>query len=87
MRKLYAFNGVENIGRGNPHAIILTLDEEGARRWSNHQVAEIDADLGRYELGEWISLIDTETGDIWDVATAPCGLGCRCAAVAKRGGE
>lgn len=40
--------------------------------------------VGRLAIGEYVPVTDAETDERWEVASAPCGLGCHCAAVARR---
>lgn len=82
--KLYAFDGPEAIFDGDPHAIQIVLSETDATKWRKHKLAENDLYLGRWDVGTWLSVVDADTGDHWRIATAPCGQGCRCAAVAVR---
>lgn len=38
--------------------------------------------LGRHQVGTFLEIADT-SGKRWDVASAPCGFGCHCAAVIR----
>lgn len=41
---------------------------------------------GRHALGEFHEVTDQLSGDRFEIASAPCGLGCHCALLAKRTG-
>lgn len=77
--KLYCFD--REIG-GDPHAVILDLSREDSEAFDRQKEDEY-RDLGRYEVGRYIDVTDQSTGRRWRVASAPCGLGCHCAAVAQ----
>lgn len=65
----------------DPHAIVLMLNREDRRRWDTTREAEWRS-LSVYETGTFVEVTDQTTGKRWKVASAPCGLGCHCAAVA-----
>lgn len=60
---------------GDPHAVEIALDSSDAERWG---LAEAGPQRG--EL--WVQVADLRSGRRFFVASAPCGLGCHCAAVA-----
>jgi hypothetical protein len=60
---------------GDPHAIKIELDSSDADRF---RLVEVGPHRG--EL--WVEVSDLRSGRRFFVASAPCGLGCHCAAVA-----
>jgi len=83
MKLLYCYDGEENaLAGGDPYAIILHLSDEDARLVDAMRNA--DENVGTWEIGGYVNVTDQATGDRYEVATAPCGSPCHCAAVAKR---
>lgn len=75
--KLYAY-AVEP--KGDPHAVIINVSEDDGQAFDDRRQAE---DVGREDIGDFMEVTDILTGDRWEVASAPCGSACRCAAVAR----
>ena len=63
----------------DPHAVVIAIGRDDAVRW---QAAEdrLAHNIGRYDRGPWVTVTDFNTGERYDLRSAPCGLGCRCAA-------
>lgn len=80
--KLYCYDGEDAVmlDEGNPHAVVLELDEIDYARLDAARREEL---LGVHEIGTWVRVTDRETGREYEVASAPCGAPCRCAAVAR----
>lgn len=81
--KLYAFASEDAVraADGDPHAVVLELSPEDHRKFGDQRDRER---VSRYEIGKYVSVTDTDTGERWRVASAPCGIGCHCAAVAEK---
>jgi hypothetical protein len=85
--KLYCLDFEDRDARdanGDGMPIVLELDSRDEQAWEERE--RKDAELfGRtkWAVGPWITVTDGMTGQKWDVRTAPCGLGCRCAAEAR----
>lgn len=73
-RKLYA----DSMTGGK---VVLSLDTDDSRRWSEQRDDETGLEYDEY--GVWITVHDKTTDKDYEVRTAPCGAGCRCAAQAR----
>lgn len=63
----------------NLHERIIELDPDQCDRlWESQAKRRV----ARYEVGPFFRVTDVN-GVEWDVASAPCGLGCHCAAVIR----
>lgn len=60
--------------RSDPHAIRLTISRADAVRWEDTELRSIRPN------GRWTNVTDLETNRPAQVRSAPCGLGCVCAA-------
>jgi hypothetical protein len=76
--RLYCYDG--EVG-DDPHAVQIELSPDDADRVRAEREAEPRP--GRYALGVFVEVTDQQDGKRWKVASAPCGLGCHCAAVAR----
>lgn len=65
----------------DPHARVIEISRETYQGIKEAQAAEWRS-LNRYEIGDFIVIQDVH-GVEWEVASAPCGLGCHCAAVIR----
>jgi hypothetical protein len=63
----------------NPHEIVLTLSTEDIKKYADTKNDELDEG----EYGQWITVHDNVTDKDYEIRSAPCGLGCRCAAQAR----
>jgi len=87
---IYCYDGAlgDRYGHlGDPHAVKLLLDSDDWRKYQAQRREDVESGLSPTAIGQFVAVIDAETGDRWEVATAPCGLGCHCAAIARRAGE
>lgn len=80
LTKVYCFDGAEGL---DPHAVVLHLNAEDVLAWNQQRAKETR--LPRHATGMFVPVTDQATGKRYMVATAPCGIGCRCAAVAVEG--
>lgn len=78
-RPVYCYLGEQPTG--NPHAIILEISAEDNARWIAVREKE-DHRLGRFECGSPVVVTNLTDNHQYVLRTAPCGEGCRCAAVA-----
>lgn len=75
--KVYCYAGED---RSNPHAVVLELDEVDIARVNEVREREKPR---TYENGTFVAVTDQATGARYEVASAPCGLGCHCAMTAR----
>jgi hypothetical protein len=66
----------------DPHARIIELSRGTAMIVQTFQEEERHG-LGRWEVGGFVTVKDV-TGTSWEVASAPCGQPCHCAAIIRR---
>jgi hypothetical protein len=66
---------------GNPHALVLQLDHGD---WLKYQLQKQRERPPMFSVGTPVEVTDQESGERYELASAPCGLGCHCAAVAVR---
>lgn len=81
MRLVFGFDAADP-GLSDPHAVVIALSEHDADRWQAVQDREHPAPEA--SIGSYVRVTDLRTGDPVEVATAPCGLGCHCAAIVRR---
>lgn len=75
---LYAHDG--ELG-DNPHALVLELSLADVERFEE---ATEKRRIPRNGLGPFVAVTDLTTGARYEIASAPCGSGCHCAALARR---
>ena len=63
--------------------VVLALSRSDADLYDATKAGDFRR-VGKFEIGTYIKVTDQTTGEQWEVASAPCGLGCHCAAVARR---
>lgn len=83
--KLYCYagemeNDVIRITGKDPHELVLELSVDDAQRVGDATVSA--RSLPNYAIGPIVRITDLTDGREYSVASAPCGLGCHCAAVA-----
>jgi len=71
-----------DVGDG-PHAIQLHITAEDRARWRAADERMIGDHPGQHDVGTWVSVTDRITGDVYEIRSYPCSLGCRCAAQAR----
>jgi hypothetical protein len=82
MRTIYAYSSEREVELGrDPHAVRIMIKDSDYNAFSRQRVAE-NQYLGRYQIGEYMTVYDYRHKRTYKLANAPCGLGCRCAAVA-----
>jgi hypothetical protein len=79
-REVYCYRGPNGT---DPHGIILTLDADDWNAWVRVREQEDDR-LKQYAHGTPVPVTNQKDGERYMLRTAPCGLGCRCAAEATR---
>lgn len=85
MPKLYCYDGEANAlaEGGDSHAIVLDVSPE-----DRHRLMMAEENFRRPNhwmwIGPYVTVTDIPTGESWRVASAPCGTGCHCAAVAVK---
>lgn len=78
-RPVYCYLGEQPIG--NPHAIILEISAEDNAKWVAVRERE-DSRLSRFQCGTPVVVTNLTDDHEYVLRTAPCGEGCRCAAIA-----
>lgn len=73
--------GHQDVLGDDPHQRVIEISRETYREIKEAQAAEWRS-INRYEVGDFV-LIQDLNGVEWEVASAPCGLGCHCAAVIR----
>lgn len=66
----------------DPHGRIIEIDDETAALLDGFREEEF-RHLGRYDVGKFVPIKDVY-GVEWEVASAPCGAGCHCAAIIRQ---
>lgn len=79
---VFAYDG--DADRNDPHAVRLAISHIDAARVDAVREAEAKRHLGAYDTGTYVQVTDVPTGIVWEIASAPCGAGCHCAATARR---
>lgn len=79
---LFAYDGVDRVRGGDPYAVCLELSHGDAQRVDAERNRQ--GKLKRHEIGPWVDVLDQASGELWRIASAPCGLGCHCASVAVK---
>jgi hypothetical protein len=82
MRTIYAYRSEQDAARGlEPHAVRILIRDSDYDAFMDRRVAE-NSYLGRNQIGDYMTVYDHRRNRTYKLANAPCGLGCRCAAVA-----
>jgi hypothetical protein len=76
---VFAYDGEAD--RNDPHAVRLAISALDAARIDAVRENEKP---GPYDIGLYVTVTDVPTGVQWEIASAPCGAGCHCAATARR---
>lgn len=78
---LYCYDGDQDGLRGPSNAVVLHLSVED---YQLHFNADEKLHVGTHAIGRYVEVTDQATGKRYNVASAPCGSGCHCAAIAER---
>lgn len=82
-RQVYAQQHDRNGRRIRTEARVLEIDPADWKRARDGDTAEYGTQSGVAPT-YWVATTDYATGDTVEVAVAPCGLGCRCAAAWRK---
>lgn len=78
----YCFDGDDLFNR-DPHARVIDVDAQDNERIREQRAHERATGIDKDATGSWVLVKDRNTMQRVEIASAPCGHGCHCAAVAR----